>query len=38
MIGLASDKKVVLLNGQGGDYSNQEEPMEMATKLVRTNL
>lgn len=38
-VGLAGDKKVVLLNARGADYSS--EPMasaEMAVKFVQTNL
>lgn len=38
-VGLVTDKKVVLLNARGGDYSSEAmAPFEMAIKYVQTNL
>ncbi|MEC1746025.1 FMN-dependent NADH-azoreductase [Schinkia azotoformans] len=38
-VGLVADKKVVLLNARGGDYSSEAmAPFEMAIKYVQTNL
>ena len=38
-IGLAADKKVVLLNARGGDYSTEYMmPVEMAAKLVQASI
>ncbi|HHW36333.1 MAG TPA: FMN-dependent NADH-azoreductase [Bacillales bacterium] len=38
-VGLITDKKVVLLNARGGDYSAEARaPFEMAVKYVQTNL
>lgn len=38
-VGLVTDKKVVLLNARGGDYSSEAmAPFEMAVKYVQANL
>lgn len=37
-VGLAGDKKVMLLNARGGVYSGERSHLEMAVKLAKTNL
>jgi len=38
VIGLAGNKKVILLNARGGDYSGGENASEMAVNLVKENI
>ncbi len=37
-IGLATDKKVVILNARGGDYSGERNTGEMAVNFILSNL